>query len=76
MLLKNTRQSYQLYKQTNRSLFGKASNKSIPYRTLIDPTEEYGPLGKYIEISLPIMSFILSLGCLYKIYEQGLFPKK
>ena len=52
MLLKNFRQSYQLYTQINRNLFGKAVNKSIPYRTPIDPKGEYGPWGKYIESSL------------------------
>lgn len=74
MLLKNFRQSYQLYTQTNRSLFGKV-NKSIPYRTPIDPKGEYGSWGKYIESSLPIMTIIFGLSCCYKIYEQGLFLK-
>lgn len=70
MLLRNIRQPYQLYKRTNRNLFGKVVNKSIPYRTAIDPKGEYGHWGKYIENSLLTMSVILGLSCIYKIYEQ------
>lgn len=75
MLLKYIRQPYQLYRQTNRNIFGKAVNKCIPYRTPIDPRGEFGPWGKYIESSLPIMAVMFGLSCCYKIYEQGLFFK-